>query len=136
VTALWVILSIIAWLLVGVAFARRFSVALAENVATAKGLGWFFISLWPLWFLFLLADWITRRMVDFGHLGDRLAAVVQPPEADPTSHARVLEAVAEARAQMSQHLSEAIVGIPFVLEDGQIRPARKAQEGTSDDPES
>ena len=135
-TALWIVLSIVVWLLIGIAFARFFHLALSRVVESTASMGWWFILFWPLWALSLLANGLMDSMSDIGTLGDRLAAVVQPPEADPTSHARVLEAVALAEAQRSQHLSEAIVGIPFVLEDGQIRPARKAQEGTSDDPES
>lgn len=132
-TALRVILLIVAWLLIGIAFARRFRVALAESVGPTAGFGWAFILLWPVWGLFLVADSIILRMADFRDFGDRLAAVPLTQENDPTSHDRMLAAVAAGEAQISQHLDALqIVDGPFILEGGKVRPARKAQEDTFD----
>ncbi|MCJ7831315.1 MAG: hypothetical protein MUP86_02165 [Dehalococcoidia bacterium] len=77
-TTLWVILSIVLWLLIGIAFARRFRVALAELAdVTRVGTGWLLIIAWPVYALVLLWMEAMIRAVDFGELGDRLANVAR-----------------------------------------------------------
>ena len=148
-TALWVILSIVAWLLVGVAFARRFSVALAELLSAGYpvGLGWWFIVFWPVWALCLLYEQIGLRMIDFNEFGDRLAKIARTgvETADGLEKmARVFDDFAHTSQgiagmalgfpsnpfpEPTQEIPQVIDG-PFVLEGGKIRPAHKAQEDT------